>query len=320
MRILVTGGSGYLGSSLVTLLVQSGHNVIILDKFFMKDISSIAQESKVNFIQGDILDLHLVNNATRDIDAVFHLAAVLPTQPRKADEYFRVNYFATKNLLEACRNNHVQRFIYASSQAVFGFPEKLPANMTTLREPIDNYGLSKFLAESACKAFSNDLILSVFRSPTILGKNRNGIFDKLFWLVKLGLPIPILGSGANFIQTIHVDDLANAMIRALVINNSDTYHIGSMELNSLQILLEHLISFAKSKSKLLFFDFPKLMSFTQRLARMNMIPVTEYQMKLTSTSFFYDNTDWIKLGMIPKFNNFENISSSYFSYLKNELF
>jgi len=154
MRILVTGGSGLVGRYVVEGLAQA-HDVEILD--LRRPV-----KSQMPYHAVDLLDHASVNDSVRGFDVVVHLAGIPHPLDDPAQRVFRVNTLGTFNLLEACAANGIRRFIFISSESVLGFtfsttrmwPAYFPIDEFHPLRPQDPYGLSKFVCEQICSAFS----------------------------------------------------------------------------------------------------------------------------------------------------------------------
>jgi UDP-glucose 4-epimerase len=143
MKILVTGGAGYIGSVLVNKLIEAGHQVNVLD-----DLSNGYQENidkNANFINGSILDNNNLNQALVGVEVVMHLAAKIRVEEGQSQPelYRRVNIEGTLNLLKMCSEKKINKFIFASTAAVYGEPEEFPVNEKSKVAPVNVYGETK---------------------------------------------------------------------------------------------------------------------------------------------------------------------------------
>ncbi len=149
MKVLVTGGAGYIGSHTVLALIEAGHDVIILDDLSLGLEANIHPDA--DFIIGSTLDNEALKVCFRDkVDAVIHLAAFKAagesmTEPEK---YSRNNISGTINLLNAVNYNGVGTFVFSSSAAVYGYPEYLPIDEDHSTNPVNYYGFTKLVIES----------------------------------------------------------------------------------------------------------------------------------------------------------------------------
>ncbi|MEW6419672.1 MAG: UDP-glucose 4-epimerase GalE [Nitrospirota bacterium] len=148
MNILVTGGAGYIGSHIVKALGEKGHDIVVYDNL------SYGHEWAVlygNLIKGDLADKELLNTLFKEerFDAVIHLAAfvVVDESIREPMKYYKNNFVNTFKLIETCIKHNIKRFIFSSSAAVYGIPEKVPVTEESPLLPINPYGTSKVMVE-----------------------------------------------------------------------------------------------------------------------------------------------------------------------------
>jgi len=157
LKILVTGGAGFIGSNIVDELLKRNCRVRIIDNFCTGKIENIEHLLyKVELIKGDIRDKKLVSKIMNGVDYVLHQAA-LRSVPRSIDDPVStndVNITGTLNLLIAAKNAKVKRFIYASSSSVYGDTKELPKKEKQKPQPISPYAASKLAGEHYCRVFS----------------------------------------------------------------------------------------------------------------------------------------------------------------------
>jgi len=157
-RILVTGGAGFIGSHLVDRLLNEGFEVTIIDDLSTGNLENIAQHQdrdKFHFIKGDIRDLTLVKETMKDIDAVFHEAALASVTISVQNPILTndVNVTGTMNLLKTASDLHVKRFIWASSAAIYGNTPSPKKREDMTPNPTSPYGVSKLAAENYVRLF-----------------------------------------------------------------------------------------------------------------------------------------------------------------------
>lgn len=149
MKVLVTGGAGYIGSHMVDMLIRGGYEVVIYDSLITGHRSAV--HPKATFVQGDLLDQPKVQQLFRDhqFDGIFHFASyiVVPESMVKPFKYLRDNYLAAANLLQAAAAHGVKRFILSSTAALFDQPETMPIKETERVIPGSPYGESKAMIE-----------------------------------------------------------------------------------------------------------------------------------------------------------------------------
>ncbi len=230
MKILVTGGSGYLGSILTRKLLVNGHHVRILDNFLFgkNSIKDIQNNKKLEIVKGDIRDLSIVGKSLKNIDSVIHLASIVGTQSAELDPKtsIEINFMATRNIAELCKIYKIKQFIFASTCSVYGAqPDQLIAENSEVN-PLDSYGLSKFQSERA--------ILQVYDYPTILrlgtlfGASHRMRFDlaiNLFISQAMNKEKITVFGGTQWRPFLHVDDAAEAFSFAVENKMEGIYNV-----------------------------------------------------------------------------------------------
>jgi nucleoside-diphosphate-sugar epimerase len=219
--VLITGGTGFIGSHLARKLVQLGNDVVLLD-LYPNEQSVMDIVDKVTIVKGDVaqyqslLDIMKVHK----IDSVIHTAAVLSVAA--ADELraaYNVNIEGTFNLLEACRIQGVNRIIFLSSLAAFGPNTPFPFHDKSYREPASFYGVSKVCGEVLGTFYSltHGMDVRCVRLAVVIGPGRRGqgatvSFSKFVEEVVLGKPGVILVPNYTVLPIIHVDDATNLLL------------------------------------------------------------------------------------------------------------
>ncbi len=157
-NIVVTGGAGFIGSNLVKFLVDDNHVIVIddLSTGYIHNIQNLISSKKITYINGSITNLELLQAAFKDVDYVFHQAAI-PSVPRSIKDPLKsttVNALGTLNVLVAARDNQVKKVIYASSSSVYGDTPTLPKQEDMIPNPLSPYAVSKLTAEYFCGVFT----------------------------------------------------------------------------------------------------------------------------------------------------------------------
>jgi len=236
MRILVTGGAGYIGSHAVKALGKAGHEICVFDNL------STGHEWAVlsgRLVKGDLEDRAAIDRALRDFrpEAVMHFAAFIQVEEsvREPLKYYRNNVANTLNLLDAMRENGVGYFIYSSTAAVYGIPEHIPVRETAPLMPINPYGMTKVMIEKVLGdlAAATDFRYVALRYFNVAGADSGGELGQAYreatHLITRALKtahgefarLSIYGTdyptpdGTCIRDYIHVDDLAEAHLRAL---------------------------------------------------------------------------------------------------------
>jgi UDP-glucose 4-epimerase len=156
MRVLVTGGAGYIGSHAVKLLADSGHEITVLDNLSHGHLKAV--DSRARFVEGNTGNQNLVTGILKDhkIEAVMHFAANIEVGESVANpgKYYENNFSSALTLLISMRDAGVKKLVFSSTAAVYGNPESTPILETMMRAPINPYGRSKLMTEMAIEDFS----------------------------------------------------------------------------------------------------------------------------------------------------------------------
>lgn len=213
-KILVTGATGFVGSTLCDELTKHGHEVRAL----MRATSSSANLSMAKFsaVKGDLRDAGTLVEAVSDVDVIFHVAGVVAARSR--EDFFAANADGTKNLVEAARKNNknLQRFVYVSSLAAAGpsTPQR-PNCESDESKPVSDYGASKLAGEKEALLASQDFPVSVVRPPAVYGPRDRGVYS-FFQTISKGF-LPLLGLSRpdpRRYSFVHVDDLVQGILLA----------------------------------------------------------------------------------------------------------
>ena len=236
MKILVTGGAGYIGSVLVNKLIEQGHEVNVID-----DLSNGFRENidrRAKFTEGSILDKGNLGQALEGVEVVYHLAAKIRVEEGEAkpELYKKVNIEGTLDLIKACMDKKINKFIFASTAAVYGDPEDFPVNENSKTNPVNVYGATKLEIDKYLEANAKNMGISTicFRFFNIGGalKTKEGSWLKIKHEGATHLIPSILHSSSNkpllifgndwptkdgtpTRDFVHVVDLADALVKAL---------------------------------------------------------------------------------------------------------
>jgi len=214
MTILVTGGSGFLGSHIIEQLSQAGRPVRALVRR-SSDTKFLRTLSNVELVDGSVDDRASLDRAVIGVKAVVHSAGLV--KARNLDEFMRVNAHGTENLLEACLplGASLQRFVQVSSIAVGGPSDAYgnPVSVDATPRPVTDYGRSKLGGELAALAKKDKLKITVVRPPAIYGPRDREILA-FFKSIKLGV-LPLLGSPQSKLSMTYGPDCARACIAAI---------------------------------------------------------------------------------------------------------
>ena len=237
MNYLITGGAGFLGTALSNRLARQGHGVRALDNCSTGDPSGLVPQ--VEFTRGDVNDKPLLWSLLRDVDCVFHLAALVsvPESSLYPGEYNRINVAGTVNLMEAIRDTKVKRIVFTSSGAIYGKLDHIPYKETDDVQPGSPYAVSKLAAEYYIKEISNEagieaVILRIFNAygpgQRIPLSHPPIIANYLLHAITNG-SIVIHGDGTQTRDYVYIDDVVNALVTASTATGVDqqVINIGS---------------------------------------------------------------------------------------------
>ncbi|MBL8026599.1 MAG: NAD-dependent epimerase/dehydratase family protein [Fibrobacteres bacterium] len=224
MRVLLTGGAGFVGSNLALKMLQDGHEIVAADNLYLGKLRFLEPCHKFpafNFVQADLLDLDNTIKLCRGCDIVIHLAANsdISLGRQKTDLDLQLGYLTTYNLLEGMRIENVPEIIFASSSAIYGEADVVPTpeSFGPLC-PISLYGASKLAAEGLITAFAHNFGKKawIFRFGNVIGPNvTHGIFyDFVNRLRSDSSKLRILGDGRQAKPYIHVTDLISGILFA----------------------------------------------------------------------------------------------------------
>jgi len=222
MRILVTGGAGFIGSHLVDRLVKEGHEVVVID-----NLSTGKKENlnpKADFYNLDICNFNKIKPFFKRIDFVFHLAALprVPLSIKDPVATAKVNILGTINVFKAAIDAGVKRVIFASSSSVYGDQEKLPLKENMIPRPISPYALQKLTAENFAKQFTKLYKIpivslryfNVFGPRIDFDSDYSLVIGKFLRLKKEEKPLTIFDDGEQTRGFCYVDDVVEATLKA----------------------------------------------------------------------------------------------------------
>lgn len=227
MRVIVTGGAGFIGSHLTERLLREGHSVLVLDNLASGRLDNLAHlkgDPSLTFQQVDVADFEVIAPLFGGVDWVFHLAALADIVPsiQKPLDYHRANVDGTIAVLEAARLAGVKRFIYAASSSCYGIPTQLPTPETAAIQPMYPYALTKYLGEQYVLHWGQVYHLPVVSlrlfnvyGPRARTSGTYGAVFGVFLAQKLaGKPFTVVGDGTQTRDFTFVTDVAEAFYRA----------------------------------------------------------------------------------------------------------
>jgi len=261
-KILVTGGAGFIGSNLCERLLADGNEVVCLDNFLTgkkKNIESFISHSSFQLLEGDIRDKAVCTNAVKGVDLVLHQAA-LGSVPRSVNDPLTtndININGFLNVLWACKEAGIKRFVYAASSSTYGDSAELPKVEERIGKPLSPYAVTKYVNELYAKVFSDLYGMEVIglRYFNVFGKNQDpdgayaaAIPKFIKTLLKHESP-QIYGDGSQTRDFTYIENVIQANILAATVQNKDAlntvYNVAygdRITLNELVLILKELLS------------------------------------------------------------------------------
>jgi dTDP-glucose 4,6-dehydratase len=254
LRVLVTGGAGFIGSHFVDKLVKSGADVTVLDNLDTGRMKNIVQhEGKCNFhfVKGDIRDFNMVRKLVKTVDSVFNIAAISSVQrsienPLLVNE---VNVKGTLNLLKASVDSNVNRFVQVSSASIYGDTQVIPVREDVNPMPLSPYAVSKIAAEKYALAFNKSygietVCLRYFNvyGPRQANNEYTGVITIFANSILGNKPLTIFGDGEQTRDFVFVKDVVSANMLALTNENAvgEVFNVSSGEARTINEIVQIL--------------------------------------------------------------------------------
>ena len=243
MRVLVTGGAGFIGSNLVDKLISDGHEVIVFDDLSTgreENINSKAKLFRFDISKEEFFDIPIMEDIMTGVDVVFHMACLARVQPSIENPllYHDKNVNGLVNMLEACRKYDVKRFIFSSSSSVYGDAEEVPTSENCKLNPMSPYAIHKLIGEQYCKLYSElyNIETVSLRYFNVYGDRQptEGAYCLVMGIfagqMLKGAPMTIRGDGEQRRDFTYVDDVVDANIKCMdypLELNGDVFNIGN---------------------------------------------------------------------------------------------
>jgi len=315
-KILITGGSGFLGINLIRHLLQKGYKIRSLDK----EPFSYPEINQIENVQGDIRDEKIVEKSMEGINAVVHCAAALPLYLK--EDIYSTDVEGTKNILSAAKKEGVDRVIHISSTAVYGIPDHHPIYETDSLSGVGHYGKAKIMAEEICLDFrQKGMCVPILRPKTFVGPERLGVFAILYEWAKDGKNFPILGNGKNHYQLLDVRDLCVvielcATKEKTLVN--DTFNIGAKEFSTIKEDFQAVLDEARHGKRIVSLPAWPAIAILKALEGLGLSPLYKWVYETVSRDSFVSIKKAEKvLGFQPKYSNKEALIANYHWYLDN---
>lgn len=308
MKIVITGGAGFLGYHLAHGLAD--HTLTLLD---VADFVPAEVPPGARTVQADVRDRAALGEACAGADCVIHAAAGLPLwKPR---EIRSVNLDGTRAVLEVARDLAVDRVVHISSTAVYGIPDHHPLHEEDRLQGVGPYGESKVAAEQLCAdARADGQCVPVLRPKTFIGPERLGVFQILFDWVAEGRRIPVIGDGQNRYQLLAVEDLV-AAARLMVEGPEDqvnaVFNVGAAEFGTVADDLGALFEHAGTGSRLRPTPAWLAKSALRMLEAMRLSPLYKWIYGTADQDSFVSIDKLRALGWEPRLSNAQTLIETY---------
>jgi nucleoside-diphosphate-sugar epimerase len=288
--VLVTGGSGFFGGVLKRRLLAEGFAVTNIDLVRDEDA-----HPALTSVQGDIRDAALLARmfAERRFDAVFHCAAMLAHDVTDETMLWTSNVDGTRLLAEAALAASVCKFVFISSNCLWGEDLGHPVAEEETPSPVEIYGRSKLAGEQVLEELRREhpeLQVVTLRSPTIIDEGRLGLLAILFEFIEDGKKVWVVGSGESHYQFIFAQDLATACLQCLSHEGSNLFHIGSDHVPTMRAMYASVIRAAGSRSRVASLPKTPTIAAMKLAHKLGVSPLGPYHYRMIAESFVFDTS------------------------------
>ena len=316
-KVLITGGSGFLGINLVRHLMKKGvTDIRTLDlvKF------DYPEADKVDWVQGDIRDIPMVKKCMEGVKWVIHTAAALPLYT--PEDIKTTDVDGSRNVMEAALEAGAERAVMISSTAVYGIPDHHPLLETDKLIGVGPYGRAKIAAEEEClKVREKGLCIPIIRPKSFIGPERLGVFALFYDWARTGHGFPMIGSGNNRYQLLDVEDLCEAIWLTLTLPPevaNDVYNIGAREFTTMKEDYQAVLDRAGFGKKIRGFPAAPVIWTLRILEKLHLSPLYQWIYETACEDSFVSIDKAVeKLGFNPKFSNKDALLRNYEWYLAN---
>ena len=317
MKVLVTGGSGFLGINLIRYLRTKG-----VEEIRVLDIAPFeypeANEPWLKFTLGDVRDVAAVERVTEGCDVVVHCAAALPLYSEEDIRTTEVD--GCRNVLAAARKFKLDRMIQISSTAVYGVPKKHPIYETDPMVGVGPYGHAKIEAENICReAIKDGFCVSIIRPKSFVGPERLGVFALFYDWAYTGNGFPMIGSGENRYQLMDVDDLNQAIYAAMTYPKdvvATEFNIGAKEFTTMKEDYQAVLDRAGFGKKIVGMPVGLLIFILRILEKLHLSPLYPWVYETAYTDSFVSIEKAEKLlDYKPRYSNKDALVRNYEWYI-----
>lgn len=317
MKVVITGGAGFLGINLIRYLLGQGMTELV--SFDLADFD-YPEKDRVTVVSGDIRDKQAVAEVVKGATMVVHTAAALPLYKKK--DIYSTDVDGTRNLIAAAAQNKVERFVHISSTAVYGIPDHHPLYEDDKLDGVGAYGEAKILAEEVCLEYrQKGRCVPIIRPKSFIGPERLGVFALFYDWAKDGHNFPMIGSGKNRYQLLDVEDLCEAIYLCLSLDPkivNDTFNIGAKEFKTMKEDYQAVLDDAGHGKKIIPFPAEPMIWALRILEFFHLSPLYKWVYETASKDSFVsiEKAEQV-LGFKPKYSNQDALVRNYRWYLAN---
>ena len=316
-KVLVTGGSGFLGINLIRYLFSKG----------LTDVRSLdlvefdyPERGRVDAVVGDIRDEALVAKCMQGVKCVIHCAAALPLYSEH--DIYTTDVVGTRIVLAAAHQAGVERCVMISSTAVYGIPDHHPLVETDRLVGVGPYGRAKIEAEGEClKIREQGLCVPIIRPKSFIGPERLGVFALFYDWAYTGHGFPMIGNGKNRYQLLDVDDLCDAIWLTLTLDKArvnDVFNVGAKDFRTMREDYQAVLDEAGHGKKIRGFPAAPMIWTLRFLEMLRLSPLYKWVYETAAEDSFVSVEKAEKiLSYRPKYSNRQALVRNYHWYVEH---
>lgn len=264
MKILITGGAGFIGSNLTKRLVHEGHQVVVLDNLLRGNKLDKNTFEKIEFVKADVRDFDAVLNASKGCDLIFHFAAVLGVDivADNPVETMDVEVIGTRNVVMAAQNNNIKKIMYASTSGIYGHSAIENAlTEEVLVDPRTSYAMAKRYNEIYLASHHEEKGIDVvsLRFFNVYGENQDNrmVIPRFFEQARENSDITVFGTGKQTRDFTFIDDTVEACVRLISVKGCHIVNIANEAEWCIEDVAVQIKKITNSSSKIIYLDAPK---------------------------------------------------------------
>jgi UDP-glucose 4-epimerase len=315
-KVLITGGSGYLGKLMIPALIEKGYQCISVDVR-----TGTPSHPQVRFVRVDACKLEALEQAIGDekIDFILHLATEIDFAVASQKSLYQNNVESTRSVAQLAGRYQIPKVIFiSSSSAYLGTFKDRPLSETDTPIPADEYGRSKIDSEKVLLEYATNFNAIIIRCPAVIDASRLGIFSIIFDFIRSGKKCWLLGQGNVPYQTLYVPDLTDACLKSLDKQANLTFNIGCDRVPTLREMYQQIIDFAQTTARVASIPQRVALPLMKMTYHLGISPLGPVQFRMLTKGFEFDNS-YIKheLNWTPTLSTNEMLLKAYEYYIQN---